>query len=105
MQVNPEGAGLWARPVVSLGNRRCVVKAVPVIALAVALVGSLFAAGAYYRVRTAGPAEVDSLKTRVAQIQKDLAQANDRMARLERSPQPSGPAHDHSSEAPSGDIA
>jgi hypothetical protein len=83
------------------------VKAVPFIALAVALVGSLFAAGAYYRVRTAGPAEVDTLKARVAQLQKDLSQANDRMARLERFPQhvpasnpdPAAPA------AQTGDLA
>jgi HEAT repeat protein len=75
-------------------------KAVSFIALGLSLVSGLVAAGAYYRVRTAPPAatggssEIESLKARLTQLERDFRQDRERRARLEGTPAPKDD-HDH----------
>ena len=65
-------------------------RAVSWIALGLSLAGSLVAAGAYWRVRSAKPpaagepAAVESLQARLTQLELDLARSREQIAQLER---------------------
>ena len=88
-------------------------KAIPWLALVMALGGSLVAAGAYMRVRSAthappgtGSAEIESLRARVTVLEGELRLARDQASRLEREPKAgveSNPEHAHSG-PPQGDL-
>ncbi|HZN61508.1 MAG TPA: HEAT repeat domain-containing protein [Planctomycetota bacterium] len=89
-------------------------KAVSWIAMGLALVGSLIAAGAYWRVRSAAPpsppaasGDAEPLKVRIARLEGELKDARDRVARLERDPKAgAGMGQEHVESGPaSGEIA
>jgi len=88
------------------------VKAISFIALGLSLAGGLVAAGAYYRVRSAPPAtaggsaEIDSLKARLAQLERDVKQDRERPGNVEGAPPKGDDGHDHASSSPgSGELA
>lgn len=82
-------------------------KAVSFLAISLAFVASIFAAGAYFRVRATHPpgaagsgGEVDALRARVSKLEAEVARSR------EEGRQPAGEAgHDHSPPAGSGDLA
>ncbi len=87
-------------------------KAAAWIALGLSLAGSLLAAAAYWRVRSAAPppagggGEVASLKARLGQLEADLAKSRERIARLEKEPKPDNEAgHSHSGGSPASETA
>ncbi|HZL73627.1 MAG TPA: hypothetical protein VFC86_14310, partial [Planctomycetota bacterium] len=81
-------------------------KAISFIALGLSLAGGLVAAGAYYRVRSAPPAtaggsaEIDSLKARLAQLERDFKQDREHTGYVEREPAKGDDGHDHASSSP-----
>lgn len=86
-------------------------KAVSFIALGLSLAGGLVAAGAYYRVRTAPPgsaggsSEIESLKARLSQLERDVKRDRAGGARPDVSP-PAKDDHDHTASShDSNDLA